>query len=211
MSDGVPDLEPPLPDEFKCPVCGSVLQDPCEAPCGHRACFLCFTVLEDGLVECPLDREQFQVGDVDCDRLCKQDLLEKSVRCPYAAAGCRWSRSLKYLQQHEQSCRFRSTDSPNTLGPWTGIQRDLEEYTRMSGKSVSLLLTARSLGVPSSSIRPLEQLYKHSRSDAVVQLHCAVQRSPSSGPLRSLRVFAFIHGKPQPKVLPSCVALCLHT
>ncbi|XP_058625224.1 E3 ubiquitin/ISG15 ligase TRIM25-like isoform X3 [Onychostoma macrolepis] len=113
-------------DQFICPVCLDLLQDPVTIPCGHNCCKKCITDVWDqddqkGIYRCPLCKQSFTPrpvlvhhtgsGDVQCDSC--SGIKQKAVK---SCLDCRSSYCQNHLKQHENLFRGRKHDLMDATG-----------------------------------------------------------------------------------------------
>lgn len=100
-----------VPEELTCSVCHFTINDPIQLEgCGHLMCKLCFNQLRDyaqrngNQLTCPVDRSFIDINRVFEDRSAKRRILNLDVNCSYKIHGCKWTGTLKYLEEHERKC-----------------------------------------------------------------------------------------------------------
>lgn len=102
----------PLPEEFECAMCLTVMNDPLLILCGHRFCRRC---LEDRIREepdkkCPIC--DVYIEDSMPDKAIERKIKSLQVYCINRADGCEWTGELVSLQSHlQKNCSFMSQSS----------------------------------------------------------------------------------------------------
>ena len=89
----------PSNDEFNCPICLGVLQEPyLTACCGNHFCEACVKKVKEGLSnKCPLCQEAPLNGIVN--KNLRRKLNELKI-CLHKETGCKWIGDLGKLKQH---------------------------------------------------------------------------------------------------------------
>ena len=92
-------LEPPG-DDFKCPICLEILQEPHLTTCcgNHHLCKVCMDKVKEANGRCPLCKEKPFNGFID--KRFERQLHELKVYCLYASKGCTWVGNLGKLDYH---------------------------------------------------------------------------------------------------------------
>ena len=95
-------VDPPA-DEFNCPICLGILQEPyLTACCGNHFCEACIEKVKEGEKEgankCPLCQETPLNGMIN--KSLRRKLNELKVYCIHKETGCKWVGDLGKLEQH---------------------------------------------------------------------------------------------------------------
>ena len=91
-------VDPPT-DEFKCPICLGILQEPyLTACCGNHFCEACIEKVKENINKCPLCQETPVNGMVN--KNLRRKLNELKLYCIHNEAGCKWIGDLGKLEQH---------------------------------------------------------------------------------------------------------------
>ena len=91
-------VDPPN-DEFNCPICLGVLQEPyLTACCGNHFCEACVEKVKEGANKCPLCQETPLNGMIN--KSLRRKLNELKVYCMHKDAGCKWIGDLGKLEHH---------------------------------------------------------------------------------------------------------------
>ena len=89
----------PLGDEFDCPICLEILQEPyLTACCGNHFCEACVERVKKGANTCPLCQETPLSGMIN--KSLRRKLNELKVYCVHKEIGCKWIDDLGKLEQH---------------------------------------------------------------------------------------------------------------
>jgi hypothetical protein len=98
----------PLADEFKCPVCLSLMSEPKVTSCGHHFCRVCIDPVKQGpCPECPICNEP-EFNMITAKKLEKR-IKALQIYCVYREKGCAWTGELVSLDDHlEQDCSIVS-------------------------------------------------------------------------------------------------------
>ena len=94
----------PLADEFKCPVCMTLINEPQLTSCGHRFCKDCIDpVTQEPNPECPICNEpKFNMMP---DRSIVRKINSLKIHCINREDGCQWTGELATLDNHlEEQC-----------------------------------------------------------------------------------------------------------
>ncbi|XP_059258888.1 PDZ domain-containing RING finger protein 4 isoform X1 [Mustela nigripes] len=93
--------------DFKCKLCGQVLEEPLCTPCGHVFCASCLLPWVARRRRCPLQCQPLAPGKL-CRVLPLRGLIQKlRIQCDYRARGCGRSVRLHELAAHVERCAFR--------------------------------------------------------------------------------------------------------
>ena len=104
------------PEDFKCPVCLSVVKEPhLTECCGHLFCQKCIDRVIKYKRPCPLCKEaDFHTM---LDKRTLRELRELKVLCVRSKHGCRWEGTVNDLQRHLYSdCKFEYAMCSNGCG-----------------------------------------------------------------------------------------------
>ena len=97
IDEGDPEFVEQPTHEVTCPICASLLDDPCQSKCcGKHFCKPCITRLKKE--NCPLCRDpDFSVS---LDKHFGRQVLSLQVMCYYNKRGCPWTGELRELKRH---------------------------------------------------------------------------------------------------------------
>ena len=92
-------LDPPG-DDFKCPICLEILQEPYLTTCcgNHHLCKVCMEKVKEANGRCPLCKEKPFNGFID--KRFERQLHELKVYCIYRPKGCKWVGNYGKLDHH---------------------------------------------------------------------------------------------------------------
>ena len=97
----------PPSDEFSCPLCLALMNEPQLTTCGHRFCRSCIEPLvkEQPMSECPVcNVNRF---DIMADRAFERKIKGLKIYCGNKAHGCEWVGELVDVDNHlEKQCGF---------------------------------------------------------------------------------------------------------
>ena len=86
-------------DEFNCPICLGVLEEPyLTACCGNHFCEACVEKVKEGANKCSLCQETPLNGIIN--KSLRRKLNELKVYCMHKETGCKWVGDLGKLEQH---------------------------------------------------------------------------------------------------------------
>jgi len=89
----------PLTEEFKCPICLELLQNPyLSACCGNHFCESCANEVRKNVNKCPLCQERPLNGIIN--KGLKRKVNELKVYCLYKETGCDWMGDFGKIEQH---------------------------------------------------------------------------------------------------------------
>lgn len=106
----------PLADEFKCPICLSLMNEPKMTSCGHKFCKVCIDpVKQDPNPECPVCNEtEFMMLN---DKALEKKIKALKIYCINREKGCHWTGELASLDEHlEQDCSSGTFSAINEVG-----------------------------------------------------------------------------------------------
>lgn len=122
MATGGYYVRPKVTEEnFSCPVCLEVLENPISIPCGHTFCNDCLDSCENisGSSTCPVCRSGFSVYEKRRARDIQRQILQSSGSC----SGCNRQFPLSKLREHRSSCATMPDQSFSPVAPssrpWT--------------------------------------------------------------------------------------------
>ena len=116
----------PLEDDFKCPICFEILQEPHLTTCcgNHHLCKGCMENIKEANGGCPFCQKKPFTGFID--KRFERQLNELKVYCIYKPKGCDWIGNFGKIEQHlsidEQNgeCQFVAVKCP--------VSVECEEY-----------------------------------------------------------------------------------
>lgn len=99
------EFDPPLDVKYECPICLSILKEPCQTNCGHRFCRDCIhRWLRESGKRCPIDNEALSQQNIFPDNFAKREILNSGVKCPNHKEGCKIVVTLSQLRTHLDEC-----------------------------------------------------------------------------------------------------------
>lgn len=98
----------PLGDEFKCPVCLSLMSEPKVTSCGHHFCRVCIEPMkQEPCPKCPIC-EELEFNMITAKGLEKR-IKALQIYCIYREKGCAWTGELSSVDDHlEHDCSIVS-------------------------------------------------------------------------------------------------------
>lgn len=101
-------------DEFICIICGHILINSHQAPCGCSLCRACLDdYVESGATVCPGDTADCRLADLSLvvpDHRINRQISQLVVQCPQH--GCHFSCPLKVMAEHLRWCPLREAACP---------------------------------------------------------------------------------------------------
>lgn len=93
-------------EEFICPICLGVLEEPVMVPrCEHSFCKNCINEWLDQQRSCPVDRQSVTSSELKpVPRILKNFLSHLLITCDFADLGCSVVVKLELLETHEKEC-----------------------------------------------------------------------------------------------------------
>ena len=118
-----------LPVDLRCPVCLSVLKDPCQTSCGHRFCSQCIENIKKNSPNpvCPIDRQRIEDG-VFPDMAAKMQIKKLKVHCTHVKKGCTWIGDMSDKETHLRVC-FHSV----RICPLCSVSLNASEFEQHKG------------------------------------------------------------------------------
>ena len=116
----------PLEDDFKCPICFEILQEPHLTTCcgNHHLCKVCMENVKEAKGGCPFCQQKPFDGFID--KRFERQLNELKVYCIYRPKGCDWVGNFGKIAQHlnidekNGECQFVAVQCP--------VSVECEEY-----------------------------------------------------------------------------------
>ncbi|GBM70187.1 E3 ubiquitin-protein ligase NRDP1 [Araneus ventricosus] len=95
-------------EEFICPICSGVLEEPLQAPiCEHAFCKACINEWLSRKISCPIDREVITTNELKPPPRILRNLLSRLlIMCDNASSGCTAVVKLDQLGIHQQGCEY---------------------------------------------------------------------------------------------------------
>nr|SVE69843.1 EOG090X07HG [Eubosmina coregoni] len=119
-------------EELLCPICGSVLENPLQAPnCEHAFCSACIHEWLSRQPTCPVDRQNITPPQLKpVPRILRNLLYRLQLTCDNAVYGCTAVLKLDVLQNHVSECEFNpKRPVPCELGCGLVVPKDeLKEH-----------------------------------------------------------------------------------
>ena len=116
LKEGI-DFVKPLSEEFSCPICLGLLEDPyLTACCGNHFCESCANKVKKNNNKCPLCQDTPLNGIIN--KGLKRKVNELKVYCSHKETGCNWTGDLGRLELHlatnktEGECQFITVKCP---------------------------------------------------------------------------------------------------
>ena len=108
----------PLQDDFKCPICYEILQEPHLTTCcgTHHLCKVCMENIKRANGRCPFCQKKPFTGFID--KRFERQLNELNVYCIYKPKGCDWIGNFGKIEQHlnigkeNRECKFVVVECP---------------------------------------------------------------------------------------------------
>ncbi|KAH6920509.1 hypothetical protein HPB50_028503 [Hyalomma asiaticum] len=99
------EFEPEPPEELLCGICHDVLCEAVECPCRHVFCLRCIASQRS----CPLCQQQLTEAQlIPVLPLVNKMISKLQVKCPHRALGCTLKVPLGRLNEHTQTCQYKS-------------------------------------------------------------------------------------------------------
>ena len=95
-----------IDDEFTCPICLDILENPVEDPHGHYFCSECINICFGGenATTCPLSRAFMLKSSIKQCRIVENLLSKKKVKCEFK--GCKQTVQLGFYAKHKIECIY---------------------------------------------------------------------------------------------------------
>ena len=131
----------PLEDDFKCPICYGILQEPHLTTCcgNHHLCKVCTENIKGANGRCPFCQQKPFTGFID--KRFERQLNELKVYCIYRPKGCDWIGKFGEVEQHlniskeNGECQFVVVECPVSIGCKECIPRkNLENHVNNNCK-----------------------------------------------------------------------------
>lgn len=92
--------------DFKCNLCGKVLEDPLTTPCGHVFCASCAIPWVVQQNSCPVKCQRVSTKELNHVLPLKNLILKLDIKCDNYARGCKRVVKLQHLAEHTEMCDF---------------------------------------------------------------------------------------------------------
>ncbi|XP_067043184.1 TNF receptor-associated factor 6-like isoform X1 [Acropora muricata] len=111
-------FDPPLENQYECPICLLGLREPVQTPCGHRFCRGCILrSWRDAGPKCPVDNQFLDDLQLNPDMCAKREMLNRPVFCRLKKVyECPWKGPLGKLEDHLNECDFVDVSCPKNCG-----------------------------------------------------------------------------------------------
>ncbi|CAG2104608.1 unnamed protein product, partial [Medioppia subpectinata] len=104
-------------EEFRCPICRDVLDEPITAQCEHVFCRACIHEWLSREQSCPVGRQPLKVHHLqDVTRFFRNYYTKLEICCDFADSGCQFVAKVDEIKAHENQCPFNpdvKTECPN--------------------------------------------------------------------------------------------------
>lgn len=120
-------------EDFLCPVCFDVLNDPIELKkCEHIFCRHCIVKWFHEHPTCPVDREQIKESHLrQTSRFFRQQYSRLKIRCQYVGKGCAELVPIVNITEHESICVHNDDNKPTAVNE---LHTVLIESLKINGK-----------------------------------------------------------------------------
>jgi hypothetical protein len=108
--------DPVLP-EYVCPQCNSVYMNAKSASCGHTLCSLCWVVLIDGSIGCPICKDSQSLEQKSIKDEAEIDLVIRNLRTWCNNEGCHEHIPLHERDKHFIECKHKDTSKKFAIIP----------------------------------------------------------------------------------------------
>lgn len=147
-------IQPPS-DQFECPICLNIMEDPVQCPEGHTFCRHCISRYLDGDATLPIHHNTFTcptcrglltkktlvpnrlicslIEDLEVRCFSYQPEEENSIELTHENEGnvvesCEWSGKLRDVETHYSECQFANTTCPHDDCDEILVKKDLPEH-----------------------------------------------------------------------------------
>ena len=77
-------------EEYFCPLCKGVLNDPVIDKCSHTFCKKCFEKFYNKYHKCPISKELLEDGNYTSVSLISKSIGKRQIKCKNVNKGCEW-------------------------------------------------------------------------------------------------------------------------
>ncbi|XP_067043185.1 TNF receptor-associated factor 6-like isoform X2 [Acropora muricata] len=171
-------FDPPLENQYECPICLLGLREPVQTPCGHRFCRGCILrSWRDAGPKCPVDNQFLDDLQLNPDMCAKREMLNRPVFCRLKKVyECPWKGPLGKLEMqdhNEKECPRAELKCPfSVVGcPFEGTRPAVNEHVKKMMLSHLMDLTKEfgALKIERSGLQAPKSLARRTRGGVKVQ------------------------------------------
>ena len=94
-------------EEFRCPICRDIVDEPITCQCEHVFCKECIEEWIAREPSCPVDRSALKVHHlVGVSRIYKTFYSKLSLKCEFESSGCETVCGVNAVKEHQNKCEF---------------------------------------------------------------------------------------------------------
>lgn len=104
-------------DDFMCPICRNVLQDPIQIKkCEHMFCRCCIVTWMNHSFTCPTDRMQIKLTHLrNPSRFFRIQYNRLKAKCQFVRSGCAEMLQIESIGDHESLCQYNDENHKNLI------------------------------------------------------------------------------------------------
>ncbi len=87
-------------EEFYCPLCNGILNDPVIDKCSHTFCKICFEKYYNKFKSCPISKQKLDEENLTLVPLISKTIGKKEIKCKNINKGCNWIGKISDLKKH---------------------------------------------------------------------------------------------------------------
>ena len=87
-------------EEYFCPLCKGVLNDPVIDKCSHTFCKKCFEKFYNKYHKCPISKELLEDGNYTSVSLISKSIGKRQIKCKNVNKGCEWIGKISEMNNH---------------------------------------------------------------------------------------------------------------
>lgn len=94
-------------EEFRCPICRDIVDDPITTQCEHVFCRTCIHEWLSRESSCPVGRQPLKAHHLsDVSRFYRTFYSRLEIRCEFESIGCQFVCSVDKIKEHQNICEY---------------------------------------------------------------------------------------------------------
>ena len=97
----------PVDEEFRCPICRDIVDEPLITHCEHVFCRVCIHEWLSKEPSCPVDRQPLKAHHMsEVSRFYRNFYSKLEIKCEFESIGCQYICKVEKIREHQISCEF---------------------------------------------------------------------------------------------------------